>query len=140
MHCRTIPSNLDGGESGVSEKSGRCFVTRQRAVQEISLLLPSRRSESAASSVNLLTSVDRDPDYRREQWTWMRKMESRFDMVTIASAVCVAGYVAIALGYVSIYDLGLSREQVRDGAMIVAILVAALVAIDFFGKRLRKAK
>jgi hypothetical protein len=70
----------------------------------------------------------------------MCKMKSRFDIVTVASAVCVAGYVAITLGYVSVYDLGLSREQVRDGAMIVAILVAALVAIDFFGKRLRKAK
>jgi hypothetical protein len=65
-------------------------------------------------------------------------MESRFELVTIASAVCVAGYVAIALRYVALYDLGLSREQVRSGAMIVAIIMAALVAIDFFGNKLGK--
>jgi hypothetical protein len=65
-------------------------------------------------------------------------MESRFELVTIASAVCVAGYVAIALRYVALYDLGLSLEQVRSGAMIVAIIMAALVAIDFFGNKLGK--
>ena len=67
---------------------------------------------------------------------WVCEMESRFEMVTIASAVCVAGYVAIALRYVALYDLGFSREEVRSGAMIVAILMAALVAVDFFGKKL----
>jgi hypothetical protein len=65
-------------------------------------------------------------------------MESRFELVTIASAVCVAGYVAIALRYVALYNLGLSVEQVRSGAMIVAIIMAALVAIDFFGNKLGK--
>ncbi len=67
-------------------------------------------------------------------------MEGRFDMVTIANAICVAAYVAIALGYVALYDLGLSREAVRSGAMIAAILIAAMLAVDFFGKKLRKAK
>ena len=67
---------------------------------------------------------------------WVCKMESRFEMVTIASAVCVAGYVAIALRDVALYDLGCTREEVRSGAMIVAILMAALVAVDFFGKKL----
>jgi hypothetical protein len=65
-------------------------------------------------------------------------MESRFDMVTIANAACVAVYVTITLGYVALYDLGLSREAVRSGAMIAAILLAAMVAVDFFGKKLRK--
>jgi hypothetical protein len=67
-------------------------------------------------------------------------MESKFDIVTIASAVCVAGYVAITLEYVALYDFGLSREAVRSAAMIAAILIAALVAIEFFGKRFGKAK
>ena len=70
----------------------------------------------------------------------MCKMENRFDIVTISSAVCVAGYAAIMLGYVAVFDLGLSREAVRSGAMITAILIAALVAVDFFGKKLRKSK
>jgi len=35
-------------------------------------------------------------------------MDSRFDIAIIAGAVCVAGYVAITIGYVALYDLGLS--------------------------------
>ncbi len=62
-------------------------------------------------------------------------MESKFDLVTIASAVFVAGYVAIVLGCVALYDFGLSRELVSSAAMIAAILIAALVAVDFFMKR-----
>jgi drug/metabolite transporter (DMT)-like permease len=67
-------------------------------------------------------------------------MERRLEMVTIANAICVAACVAIALGYVALYDLGFSREAVRSGAVIAAILIAAMVAVDFFGKKLRKAK
>jgi hypothetical protein len=67
-------------------------------------------------------------------------MESRFDIVTIASAVCVAGYVAIMLLHVALYDLGLSGEAVRSVAMIAAIPMAALVAVDFFGRKAGKAK
>jgi hypothetical protein len=68
----------------------------------------------------------------------MREMESRFDIVTMASAVCVAGYVAIALRYVALYDLGLSGQQIRSGAVITAIAMAAMVAIDFVGSKLGK--
>lgn len=70
----------------------------------------------------------------------MCKMESRFDVVTIATAVCIAGYVAITLGYIALYDFGLSREQLRSGAMLAALLIAALLAIDFFGNKFGKAK
>jgi hypothetical protein len=66
----------------------------------------------------------------------MRGMESRFDIVTIASAVCVAGYVAIALRHVALYDLGFSGEEIRSGAVIVALAIAAMIAIDFFGGKL----
>jgi|GraSoi2013_100cm_1033763.scaffolds.fasta_scaffold591441_1 hypothetical protein len=61
-------------------------------------------------------------------------MESKFDLVTVAAAVCVAGYVAIMLGYFALYDFGLSREVVRSAAMIAAIPIAALVAVDLFKK------
>lgn len=63
-------------------------------------------------------------------------METRFDIVTMASAVCVAGYVAIALRYVALYDLGLSGQQVRSGAMITAIAMAAMIAVDFLSNKL----
>jgi hypothetical protein len=33
----------------------------------------------------------------------------------------------------------LSGEKVRGAAMIAVILIAATVAVDFFGKKLRKA-
>jgi hypothetical protein len=62
-------------------------------------------------------------------------MESRFDFVTIVNAVCVAGYVAFMLEYVALYDFGLSREVVSSAAMIAAIPIAALVAVDLFKKR-----
>ena len=55
--------------------------------------------------------------------------------MTIANAVCVAGYVAFMLEYVALYDFGLSREVVSSAAMIAAIPIAALVAVDLFKKR-----
>ena len=72
---------------------------------------------------------------RRRLGTSACKMESKFDLVTITSAVFVAGYVAIMLGCVALYDFGLSREVVSSRAMIAAIPIAALVAVDFFKKR-----
>ena len=60
-------------------------------------------------------------------------MENRFDIVTIANAVCVAGYAAVSLRYVALYDLGLSNDQVRSGATMLAIIIAAYLAIDFLG-------
>jgi hypothetical protein len=68
------------------------------------------------------------------------KMESRFDIVTIANAVCVAGYVAMMLAYVALNEFGLSRAEIRGGAIIAALLMAAVVAIDFAGKQTGKAK
>ena len=67
-------------------------------------------------------------------------MEGKFGIVTIANAVCVAAYAAITLGYVAHYDLGFSRAEIRGGASLVAILIAALLAIDFFGNRPGKIK
>ncbi len=67
-------------------------------------------------------------------------MESSFNILAIAHAVCVAAYVAITPGYVALYNLGLSGEEVRGATMIIAILIATIVAVDFFGKKLRKAK
>lgn len=65
-------------------------------------------------------------------------MKNRFDFVTLLTALCVAGYVAIMLGYVAYVDLGFSREQIRNAAVLTAIVMAMLMVIDFLGKRLGK--
>jgi hypothetical protein len=69
----------------------------------------------------------------------MCNMESKFDIVATASVVGVAAYVAIATGYVVHYHLGFSLQGVRSGAVVIAVVIAALLIIDFFGK-LGKAK
>ena len=59
-------------------------------------------------------------------------MESRFDIVTIASAVGVAAYLAIAAAYVAHYQLGFSPQEIRGAAVLIAVAVGSLIAIDFF--------
>lgn len=68
----------------------------------------------------------------------MCNMESKLDVLTIIVAVCVAAYAALAIEYLA--RLGLSLQQIRGGAMLSAVVIAALVGIDFFRKKLRKAK
>jgi formate-dependent nitrite reductase membrane component NrfD len=65
-------------------------------------------------------------------------MYDRTDFVTIATAVWLAGYAAMALWYVALFDIGLTREGVRRGATVAAILLAAVVAIDFVVRKLGK--
>jgi hypothetical protein len=67
-------------------------------------------------------------------------METRFDLVIIASAICVAGYVAIAIGYLALHNFGLSCDLASCVAMLAAILIAATLAMNHFGKRLRNTK
>ena len=64
---------------------------------------------------------------------WKCGMERRFDPVAIANAVCVAGYAAIMLGYVAHYNFGYSRAEIRGGALTAALLLVALIVIDFLG-------
>jgi hypothetical protein len=65
-------------------------------------------------------------------------MKNRVDFLTIVTAICVAAYVAIMLDHVANVDLGFSREQIRNTAVITAIVMAMLMAIDFLGKKLDK--
>jgi hypothetical protein len=67
-------------------------------------------------------------------------MESKFDIMTTASAVGVAAYVAMTIGNVARYDLGFSPQEVRGMAVGIVVIMAAIIAIDFFGKRLGNAK
>jgi ABC-type Fe3+-siderophore transport system permease subunit len=52
----------------------------------------------------------------------------------------VAADAAIAMGYVAQYGLGLSVEQIRGTTLVIAVLIAASVAIDFVGRILGKHK
>jgi membrane-bound acyltransferase YfiQ involved in biofilm formation len=66
------------------------------------------------------------------------EMTNRFDFVTLVTAICVAGYVAIMLEYVANAGLGYSGAQIRNTAVVAAIVMAMLMAINFLGKRLGK--
>ncbi len=57
-------------------------------------------------------------------------------MMSVVSAV----FVPVSLAYIAHYDFDLSREEVRGAAMVGAGVIAASVAIEFFGKKLRKLK
>jgi hypothetical protein len=66
-------------------------------------------------------------------------METTVDRVlTYVTAAFAAGLAALSLAYVAHYDLGLSREEIRTPAVIGAAVIAVLVAVEFFGKKLRK--
>jgi hypothetical protein len=68
-------------------------------------------------------------------------MEKEADRVAgILTSVLSAAFTAFSLGYIAHYDFGLSREEIRGAAMVGAGVIAALVAIEFFGEKLRKPK
>jgi MFS superfamily sulfate permease-like transporter len=66
-------------------------------------------------------------------------MKSRFDLATVAAAVCIAAYSAIILACTAYY-FGLSPQEIRGVAGSTAVIIAVLIAIDFLGKKLGKAK
>jgi hypothetical protein len=55
-------------------------------------------------------------------------------------SVVSAAFTALWLAYIAHYGFGLSRQEIRTPAVIGAGVIAVLVAVEFFGKRLRKAK
>jgi hypothetical protein len=59
---------------------------------------------------------------------------------TLIGILAAAVVTAAALRHFVHVGIGLSREDIRSDALIVAGLIAALIAIEFFGKRLRKSK
>jgi len=66
-------------------------------------------------------------------------MESKLDIVTIVSAVCVAAYAAVAIRYVARYDLGFSLQEIRGAAVAMAAVIAAPIAFEIFNKNRGKA-
>jgi uncharacterized membrane protein YczE len=48
--------------------------------------------------------------------------------------------VAFLLGYAAHHEWGLSRAEIRNGALVTAVLIGALLAIGSFGGGSRKRK
>ena len=48
--------------------------------------------------------------------------------------------VAFLLGYAAHHDWGLSRAAIRTDALVAALLLGMLVAIDTLGRKLRRPK
>jgi hypothetical protein len=61
-------------------------------------------------------------------------------MRTLLGIFAAAVVTAAVLRHVAHVHAGLSREAIRSDALLAAGLIAALIAIEFFGKRLRKSK
>jgi hypothetical protein len=55
-------------------------------------------------------------------------------------AVCVAAFTALTVEYFAHYELGFSRQEIRTPAVAAAAVIAMLMVIEFFGKKLRKPK
>jgi hypothetical protein len=66
-------------------------------------------------------------------------MGKRLDLLTAATAFGVAAYVAIIMDCVACGQLGWSDGQIRSVALLVAAAVALGLALDFLGRRWRKA-
>jgi hypothetical protein len=60
----------------------------------------------------------------------------------LAVLLSVAATVTAALtaGYTARHDLGFSPQQIRAQAVVIAIVIGLLLAIDHYGKKLRKPK
>ena len=68
-------------------------------------------------------------------------MEKTVDTVMrIMMSGVTASAVAFWLAYIAHYDFGLSRQEIRTPAVVGAVVIAALVTIEFFGKKLAKPK
>jgi hypothetical protein len=66
-------------------------------------------------------------------------MSKRIDLVTTTTAFGVAAYVAIIMDCVACGQLGWSDGRIRSVSLLVAGCVALGLALDFLGRRWRKA-
>jgi hypothetical protein len=89
-------------------------------------------------NVNSLTSAGRRLPYSLIGAPWWCGMKNKLDAITAVSAVGVAVYAAIAMGYVAQYGFGFSLEEIRGAAMLTAVVLTTAIAIEFFGKKFRK--
>jgi hypothetical protein len=68
-------------------------------------------------------------------------MQATIDRVLVV-LMSVGGAVmaAVTVGYVAHYDFGLSRQEIRTSALVGAIVIVALLAVEHFGEKLRRPK
>jgi hypothetical protein len=67
--------------------------------------------------------------------------DNNFDRIaTGLMSAAGAAVAAVAVGYIAHYDLGLTRLEVRTHSLVIAGLIALLLAVDYYGKKLRKPK
>ena len=66
-------------------------------------------------------------------------MGKRLDLLTAATAFGIAAYVAIIMDCVACGQLGWSEGQIRSVSLLAAACVALALALDFLGRRWRKA-
>jgi hypothetical protein len=62
----------------------------------------------------------------------------RGKVITIMLATSTAATTALSLAYIAHYDFGLSRQEIRTPAVVGAGVISVLVAVEYFGKKLRK--
>jgi hypothetical protein len=66
-------------------------------------------------------------------------MEKSIDRVlNLMMAMSTASAIALSLAYIAHYDFGLSRQEIRTPAVVGAAVIAVLVAVEFFCKKLRE--
>jgi hypothetical protein len=53
-------------------------------------------------------------------------------------SVVAATFTALSLAYIAHYDFGLSRQEIRTPAVVGAGVISVLMAVEYFGKKLRK--
>jgi hypothetical protein len=61
-------------------------------------------------------------------------------VLSILMIAAMAGAAALTLAYVAHFDFGLSGDEIRFFAVVAVSVSAALVVMNFFGKKLRKLK
>jgi hypothetical protein len=66
-------------------------------------------------------------------------MGKRLDVLTAATGFGVAAYVAIIMDCVAFGQLGWSDGQIRSAALLAVACLSLALALDFLGRRWRKA-
>ena len=70
----------------------------------------------------------------------IRGMEKAVSLISFLRPVISAAFVALSLASIAHDDFDLSPQGIRATALVGAGVIVALVAVEFFGKKLRKLK
>jgi hypothetical protein len=59
-------------------------------------------------------------------------------VLSFLMSVVAAAFTALTLALIAHFDFGLSRAEIRAAAVVGAAVIAVMVAVEFFGKKLRR--